>query len=182
MGDVPTLIDCGEYFPKSIETLQLGLANYGLKVEDLEQIVLTHAHVDHMGAAGWLARESGAVVRMSEGVWPWVENFEASLSQRVAVLQNTYRQAGMPDTMQQMFLEGLKAFRTVWSQIPEEQVALFDLAGGQTLHFAQDDWEVRYTPGHSVVQNSFYNAAKPMSYCCGCCFASDPGSGGRAMP
>ncbi|WP_026998839.1 MBL fold metallo-hydrolase [Eisenibacter elegans] len=158
LGDTPTLIDCGEYFPKSIETLQAALADYGLKIQDLAQIILTHAHVDHMGAAGWLASQSGAVVRMSEGVWPWVADFEACLSQRITVLQEAYRQAGMPETMQQMFVEGLKAFRSVWSQIPPEQVALFDLAGGQTLQFAQSTWEVLYTPGHSVVQNSFYDA------------------------
>jgi len=44
----------------TLSALQAGLAANGLSVTDVTHVLLTHIHLDHAGAAGWLARESGA--------------------------------------------------------------------------------------------------------------------------
>ncbi len=46
----------------TLSALQAGLAANGLSVADVTHVLLTHIHLDHAGAAGWLARESGADV------------------------------------------------------------------------------------------------------------------------
>ena len=45
----------------SITGLQTGLAANGLIVSDVTHVLLTHIHLDHAGAAGWLARQGAQI-------------------------------------------------------------------------------------------------------------------------
>jgi glyoxylase-like metal-dependent hydrolase (beta-lactamase superfamily II) len=47
-----TIIDAG--LPKQAETLEAGLRSVGRELSDIEALVLTHAHPDHIGVAGFL--------------------------------------------------------------------------------------------------------------------------------
>jgi glyoxylase-like metal-dependent hydrolase (beta-lactamase superfamily II) len=41
--------------------LQAGLAEHGLAASDVTHVLLTHIHLDHAGAAGWLARQGAQI-------------------------------------------------------------------------------------------------------------------------
>lgn len=45
-------------------TLKAGLAGLGIALAQITDILVTHIHLDHAGAAGWLARETGAPVHV----------------------------------------------------------------------------------------------------------------------
>ena len=60
--DPLTLVDTGPNSGTSLTELEAGLAVHGRRVEDLERIVLTHQHIDHIGLAQILADRSGAEV------------------------------------------------------------------------------------------------------------------------
>lgn len=45
----------------TIKDLQTGLAEIGLSVTDVTHVLLTHIHLDHAGAAGWLARQGAKI-------------------------------------------------------------------------------------------------------------------------
>lgn len=60
LGPPLTLIDTGR--PGSVNRIARALGRMGRKVEDIEQIVITHAHHDHIGSAAELRRLSGAKV------------------------------------------------------------------------------------------------------------------------
>src|ERR1700721_1471422 len=57
-----TLIDTGPNSGKSLDELEQALAAHGRTVEELELIVLTHQHMDHVGLLEILSRRSGAEV------------------------------------------------------------------------------------------------------------------------
>lgn len=44
--------------------LKAGLAALGIQLGEVRDILVTHIHLDHAGAAGWLARETGATVHV----------------------------------------------------------------------------------------------------------------------
>lgn len=44
--------------------LKAGLAGLGIALAQVTDILVTHIHLDHAGAAGWLARETGATVHV----------------------------------------------------------------------------------------------------------------------
>jgi glyoxylase-like metal-dependent hydrolase (beta-lactamase superfamily II) len=49
------LVECGP--SSTISGLIAGLQVFGLKPQDISDVFLTHIHLDHSGAAGWLARQ-----------------------------------------------------------------------------------------------------------------------------
>jgi glyoxylase-like metal-dependent hydrolase (beta-lactamase superfamily II) len=57
-----TIVDPGTMTPKSLARLNVALAGAGCSFDDIEQVVVTHAHPDHFGAAAWVARHSGSVI------------------------------------------------------------------------------------------------------------------------
>lgn len=44
--------------------LKAGLAELGIELGQVTDILVTHIHLDHAGAAGWLARDTGATVHV----------------------------------------------------------------------------------------------------------------------
>jgi glyoxylase-like metal-dependent hydrolase (beta-lactamase superfamily II) len=61
LADEPlTLIDTGPNSGKSLDELQHQLEDLGHAIEDLELIVITHQHIDHLGLVEILAGRSGA--------------------------------------------------------------------------------------------------------------------------
>jgi glyoxylase-like metal-dependent hydrolase (beta-lactamase superfamily II) len=57
-----TLVDSGPAWTTALHGLKQGLASAGRRVEDLELIVITHQHADHLGLASTLVELSGAEV------------------------------------------------------------------------------------------------------------------------
>jgi glyoxylase-like metal-dependent hydrolase (beta-lactamase superfamily II) len=55
-GDEPALVDVGP--TTCLGALEAGLVGFGLAVEDLRHLLLTHIHLDHAGAAGALVRRN----------------------------------------------------------------------------------------------------------------------------
>ncbi|MHA2380902.1 MAG: MBL fold metallo-hydrolase, partial [Candidatus Thorarchaeota archaeon] len=55
-GDPLTLVDTGPKTDGAYARLDMGIRNVGYSLGDIEQIVLTHGHVDHTGLAATIAR------------------------------------------------------------------------------------------------------------------------------
>ena len=57
--DPLTLVDVGPNSARSLVALEDALREHGHRIEDLERIVITHQHTDHLGLVGILAERSG---------------------------------------------------------------------------------------------------------------------------
>src|SRR3954468_962592 len=75
-----TLVDTGPNSGKALDELEQALAAHGRRVEDLELIVLTHQHMDHLGLAGILARRSGAEVAALDLLAPWAAAYKENMA------------------------------------------------------------------------------------------------------
>jgi len=53
------LVECGP--GSTIPALISGLRTHGLNVNDITDVFVTHIHLDHAGAAGWLARQGARI-------------------------------------------------------------------------------------------------------------------------
>jgi len=58
-GDANILIESGP--GSTLSALEAGLSKEGLSPRDLTHVLLTHIHLDHAGAAGWLAQQGADV-------------------------------------------------------------------------------------------------------------------------
>ena len=57
--DGPVLVETGP--ASTLPTLRARLADHGLQSTDIKHVLVTHIHLDHSGAAGWLAREGAQI-------------------------------------------------------------------------------------------------------------------------
>lgn len=144
-GEPLTLIDTGPRTTETRSALEEAMAVVGHSPADLERIVLTHAHVDHFGLAGDLARRSGATV------WthPWniaeVGPFDGERERRVEFYRGLLHQAAVPPEMMHSVdwvTRGMTHFaRPVRVTDPVNEGDILPLAGRR--------WQVLHTPGHA---------------------------------
>ncbi|HYG57007.1 MAG TPA: MBL fold metallo-hydrolase, partial [Symbiobacteriaceae bacterium] len=93
--DPVTLIDTGVNDEPSRAALLAGLQAAGVAVTDIKRILVTHAHLDHMGQAAWLQAESGAEVWVHPdetgklATPPWWHEGRAVALQHAGVPQET---------------------------------------------------------------------------------------------
>lgn len=156
LDPVPTLIDAGEKTPASWEALTTALAKHQLKIADIQRIIITHAHVDHMGMAGKIAAHSNAEVWVNEYCYPWAVQKEAMWDRRVQLMGQLLPESvsGTPGNFKQMILAFMENVKNHWDNIPEEKLHVFPMEG--QLNFGGGDWEVIYVPGHANMQTCFY--------------------------
>ena len=82
--DPLTLVDTGPNSGKSLDDLERMLAEHGRVIEDLELIVITHQHMDHLGLLDILVRRSGAEVAALDLLGPYLERFAESAQPRTS--------------------------------------------------------------------------------------------------
>jgi glyoxylase-like metal-dependent hydrolase (beta-lactamase superfamily II) len=70
-----TLVDAGPNSGTSFDELQRGIEGLGHALEDIELVILTHQHIDHLGLVSLVAARSGAEVAAIDAAVPFVENF-----------------------------------------------------------------------------------------------------------
>ena len=77
--DPLTLLDSGPNSGTALDELERALAAHGRRVEDLELIVISHQHIDHLGLVSILARRSGAEVAALDLLAPRVERWKEGM-------------------------------------------------------------------------------------------------------
>ncbi len=153
------LMDCGLKTDASRQALQNALGELGLGWRDISQIIITHLHPDHFGAAGVVRQLSGAPILMHP--------LEAKLvaprhpSQPFFADTERYLRAnGVPD-------EVIGELRQRSQEVAEGSERLAPdgpLEEGDTLPYASGTLQVMVTPGHSPSLLSFYEASSKMLF------------------
>src|SRR5690349_8390664 len=76
-GEPLTLIDTGPCNEEALGALEAGLAQAGVRVEDIEPVLLTHHHLDHSGLAATIAARSGARIAAYERAAAYGAQYDA---------------------------------------------------------------------------------------------------------
>lgn len=92
-----TLIDTGVKSAASREALDVALATRGHRVADVERIVLTHYHGDHLGQTQSI-RDRGAIAQVlcHEAEVTMVEGFTAERDENIEATNELFREHGVP--------------------------------------------------------------------------------------
>ncbi len=157
-----TLIDCGEKSDATWDALQTALAVYDLAIKDIKRVIITHAHVDHIGMAGRIVAESGAAVWVNEYCYDWAVNTEKMWKRR-SIMMEKHILGDMPKGGEgAIFAKMLRSFfgavSNAWDPLPAESVITFPMEG--TLEMGGTIWEIIYAPGHTNMQTCFYQTEK----------------------
>jgi glyoxylase-like metal-dependent hydrolase (beta-lactamase superfamily II) len=79
-GDPLTLIDCGPNTGHALLALKHGLAELGYELSDLELVLITHQHGDHLGLAAVLVELSGAEIGCLAALAPYARDFDREVN------------------------------------------------------------------------------------------------------
>ena len=81
----------------SITALEEGLARIGLRVEDVEQVLLTHQHHDHVGLTATIRGRSGAQVAAVEPLARYLADYDLAMQRDDAYAVALMRRHGLDE-------------------------------------------------------------------------------------
>ena len=70
-----TLVDAGPNSGRALDELQKALELHGKAIDDLELVIVTHQHIDHIGLVEIIASRSGAEVAAIDAAVPFISNY-----------------------------------------------------------------------------------------------------------
>ncbi|MCX7851481.1 MAG: MBL fold metallo-hydrolase [Caldilineales bacterium] len=145
LGDPLTLVDTGVNWPPSRERLTVELAEAGVALADLEQIVITHSHLDHFGLARTCQAAGGATVLAHPAACAKLTDLQGYVQGAIRWSATVLVQAGLPAEKHGW----VRAFYGIIPQMAEQVVVDRCINEGQTLYAGGSEWEVYFFPGHS---------------------------------
>jgi glyoxylase-like metal-dependent hydrolase (beta-lactamase superfamily II) len=140
-----TLIDTGPNSGKSLDDLERALAARERRIEDLELIVVTHQHMDHLGLLEILVRRSGAEVAALDLLGPYLANFSRSAAADDEFALGVMRRHGVPDDLATVLGQLAAAFRAFGSNGHVTR----ELREGDELELSERTFQIFHRPGHS---------------------------------
>ncbi len=148
-----TLVDTGPNSGKSLDELEQALGALGHRVEELELILITHQHMDHLGLLEILARRSGAEVAALDLLVGYLGSFSASAALDDEFAMGIMRRHGVPADLATALSSVGASFRAFGSSGHVTR----PLRDGDDLAFEDRTLRVLHRPGHSPSDTVFWD-------------------------
>jgi glyoxylase-like metal-dependent hydrolase (beta-lactamase superfamily II) len=148
-----TLVDAGPNSGTSFDELQRGLAGLGHSLEDIDLVVLTHQHIDHLGLVSLVAAHAGAEVAAIDVAVPFVENYSREAQEDDDFARDIMFRNGIPEDVVTALQSVSQAFRAWGSRADVTRV----LRDGDEMGFRDRTLHVHHRPGHSPTDTVFHD-------------------------
>ena len=154
--DPLTLVDAGPNSGSSLDELQRQLGALGHAIEDLELIVITHQHIDHIGLVDIVASHSGAEVAAIDKLVPFVESYRESAAADDAFATGLMLRHGISEDVATALQSVSLAFRAWGAKAHVTRV----LEDGDAIELRDRRLEVAFRPGHSATDTVFLDPGR----------------------
>jgi glyoxylase-like metal-dependent hydrolase (beta-lactamase superfamily II) len=152
--DTPlTLVDTGPNSGKALDELQGQLAERGHSIDDLELVILTHQHIDHLGLVEIIVEHSGAEVAALGLAARRLANFSEDAELDDEFSAQLMLRNGIPENVV-IALQGVSRSFRAWGSRARVTRPLED---GEALEFGGRRLEVMHRPGHSPSDTVFWD-------------------------
>jgi glyoxylase-like metal-dependent hydrolase (beta-lactamase superfamily II) len=153
-GEPLTLVDSGPNSGKALDELERQLEALGHRIEDLELVIITHQHIDHLGLVDIVAKRSGAEVAALDLLAPFVENFGDDAERDDEEAAALMLRHGISEEVVTALRQVTGSFRA-WGAKAKVTRPLRD---GEVLELGDRRLEVQHRPGHSPSDTVFWDA------------------------
>ena len=153
-----TLVDAGPNSGTSFDELQRGVEGLGHALEDIELVILTHQHIDHLGLVSLVAARSGAKVAAIDAAVPIVENFSIEAQADDEFARDTMLRHGVPEDVVAALQSVSRAFRAWGARVDVTR----PLRDGEALVLRDRTLRVHHRPGHSPTDTVFHDQERRM--------------------
>jgi glyoxylase-like metal-dependent hydrolase (beta-lactamase superfamily II) len=156
--DPLTLVDSGPNSGRALDELQRRLHDRGHALEDIELILVTHQHIDHIGLVDIIASHSKAEVAAIEAAVPFVENYAGAAAEDDRFAMELMVRHGIPEEVSRALGSVSAAFRGWGAKATITRV----LHDGETIDFRDRTLRVHFRPGHSPSDTIFEDSERKM--------------------
>lgn len=148
-GDGVTLVDCGIYFPDDggdhgWTDLDAAFAAVGVRVDDVDRLIVTHPHIDHYGMAARLVAVTGCELWMHEASIEEIGYYRDPDAVTQRVKQLLAEHGVEPDEVDA--LAAYEDWRPFLAGVVDPSRPV---TGGEEITAAGRSWQIVHTPGHS---------------------------------
>ncbi|WP_028987762.1 MBL fold metallo-hydrolase [Thermicanus aegyptius] len=151
-GDSLTLIDTGPKTEETWRTLREALKKHRRRLKDLDQIFLTHHHMDHVGLVNEILEEKEIPVYAHEAGIPYLTKEKGFMEEREGFFVSLYRKHGVPEEMLKQAREILRYLDQFTAPIH----GVIPVKEGDRLP-GEKHFEILHTPGHAPDHLSLYD-------------------------
>jgi glyoxylase-like metal-dependent hydrolase (beta-lactamase superfamily II) len=151
-----TLVDAGPNSGRALDELQGALAAHNKAIEDLELVIVTHQHIDHIGLVDIVARHSGAEVAAIDALVPFVSSYSERAADDDKFSGEIMRRHGISADVVQALQSVSAAFRAWGAKVNVTR----ELHEGDVIEMRDRALEVHFRPGHSPSDTVFYDSRR----------------------
>jgi glyoxylase-like metal-dependent hydrolase (beta-lactamase superfamily II) len=148
-----TLVDTGPNSGKALDELGAQLGARGHTIDDIELVIVTHQHIDHLGLVEIVVEHSGAEVAAIGVAAERLANFDedAEAEDRFAV--ELMLRSGIPEEVTAALQSVSRSFRGWGSRVAVTR----PLEDGEEMRFRDRTLQALHRPGHSPSDTLFWD-------------------------
>jgi glyoxylase-like metal-dependent hydrolase (beta-lactamase superfamily II) len=148
-----TLVDTGPNSGKALDDLQRQLGEHGHSIDDIELVIITHQHIDHLGLVEIITEHSGAEVAAIDVAVRRLANFGEDAEHEDEFAVNLMRRNGIPENVVYALQSVSRSFRGWGAKAHVTR----PLADGEELGMRNRTLQALHRPGHSPSDTVFWD-------------------------
>ena len=154
--DPLTLVDTGPNSGKALDELGRQLSELGRSIDDIELVILTHQHIDHLGLVEIIVEHSGAEVMAIDKAVRRLANFSEDAELDDQFSAELMLRSGMPEDVVVALSSVSRSFRA-WGA---RATVTRPVSDGEVIPFANRSLQAFHRPGHSPSDTVFWDAER----------------------
>jgi glyoxylase-like metal-dependent hydrolase (beta-lactamase superfamily II) len=159
-GDPLTLVDTGPRSDQALDALEAGLQLRGMRIEDIELVIGTHHHHDHVGLAATIKRRSGARIAMIDTGAEYAARYLDNVTRDRLFARELMLGHGVPESL----FEPTEALWDYIGATAEPFDADVRLRGDDTILAGGRELRVVARPGHSATDTLFVDESARLGF------------------
>jgi glyoxylase-like metal-dependent hydrolase (beta-lactamase superfamily II) len=159
-GDPLTLVDTGPRDERALAVLEAGLRREGVRLEDVELVLGTHHHLDHVGLAATIQRRAGARVAVLDATAGYAERYEDRTAMDRRFSRALMAHHGVPAAV----IADTEGFWDYLFESSERFDADLRLRDGDRIRAGGRELRVLSRPGHSTTDTLFVDDREAIAF------------------
>lgn len=147
-----TLVDVGPNSDRALAELERQLADLGRRVEEIELVLVTHGHIDHVGLVEAVAGRSRAEVAALDIGVAFLADFDGEAAREDEFAVEIMRQHGVPVGV----AEALRSVSSSFRSFGAPTRVTHPVADGEIIDLGDRQLQALFRPGHSPLDTVFF--------------------------
>lgn len=159
-GEQLVLIDAGPNSDRSLAELEAMVSAAGHSIEDIDLVIATHQHIDHVGLIRTVAERADAEVAALDRAVERLANFGTNADAEDDMAVSLMLRHGISEEI----ATTLKAVSSTYRGWGDRVEVTRPLTAGETIAIGGMEMEIHHRPGHSPSDTVFFDPESGLSF------------------